>query len=62
MNTKELSLNRSIIASVSMPLEMYVEAVQKAHDYNTSLSEFVRRALFHELEKTNTENENANSK
>jgi len=62
MNDKKLYLNKSIVTSVSMPLEMYAQAIQKAHDCNTSLSEFVRRALFNELEKTNTQDENANSK
>ena len=51
---EEFSDNRSIGTTVSMPVWLYVQLLQRARAENISLSEVVRRALHKEFE-TDTE-------
>jgi len=52
MLVEKLNINdRSIQTTVTFPLRLYVQLVEKAQREKVSLSEIVRRALFKELEK-----------
>ncbi len=43
--------NRTIVTTISMPLNVYAQLFEKAQSERISLSEIVRRALFREFEK-----------
>ena len=58
MNMRNSLIDKSIVTSVSMPLSMYSQLMEKARESNISLSEVVRRALYRDLEITDAQQEN----
>ena len=43
--------NRTVVTTVSMPINLYIQLIERARSKRVSLSEIVRQALFREFEK-----------
>ncbi len=55
MNLVDLTKNKTVVTTVSMPLCLYAQILSRAKSERVSLSEIVRQALFREFEKTEKE-------
>jgi len=51
---------RSVQTTVSLPLYLYIQLLEKAKNEHLSLSEIVRGALFKELERNSVEEDGEN--
>jgi len=50
MNKLDEIQNRSIQTTVTFPLSLYIQIIEKSQNEKVSLSEIIRRALYKEFE------------